>query len=67
MISSLDIAFNANLRKRLEDFLAEKLEQLANGSPSDWANYRQEVGVCHGVKYALEVSEDLRKEMTGAR
>ncbi len=48
---------------RLVKEIQAKSEQVAQGYPADWADYRQRVGELKGLQRAIEICQEIDKEM----
>ncbi len=51
--------------RRVEIDRAEKAVQIGEGYCQDYADYRYSVGFLAGMKHALEIAEDIKKEQEG--
>lgn len=55
--------FHAKLIKRLDEILNQKCQNIVNGSPADWGEYRYRVGYVKAINDVLAEMEDIAKKM----
>ncbi len=58
--------FKAELTKRVEAERLSRAESLARGAAQDFADYRYGVGFCDGMALAIEIADEITKEMDAA-
>ena len=62
MIGGYSPWFSQELEKRVAHERGERLETMGNGFCGDFADYRYAIGFLDGMRRALEIAEDIRKE-----
>lgn len=63
MIGGYNPWFVEELKRRIEAQALEKAMDLARGAAGDFADYRGAVQFIAGMQFALELAEDIKKEM----
>jgi hypothetical protein len=56
-------ALNLTVKSRLGAILREEQENLALGVAADWADYRYRCGVMRGLSTAIDLCDEVLKEM----
>jgi hypothetical protein len=54
--------FAAVLVEKINDAIAEESNRIAIGCASDWADYRQSVGLIDGFMRSLRIIQDMIEE-----
>ena len=54
-----------NLRAKLEQRCEQLVGQVGGGYASDWADYKERIGVIKGLIEAIAICEEVEKELTG--
>ena len=62
MIGGFSPWFSDEFARRVVHERGERLEGMGNGFCGDFADYRYTVGFLDGMRKALEIAEDIRKE-----
>lgn len=55
--------FHARLRAVLNDTTADRLSTVTSGACGDYAEYKSLTGFIEGIVHALNMSDDLLKQM----
>ena len=66
MIGGFHPWFSDELTRRIEGKRLERLESLSLGACGDFADYRYAIGFFDGLKEALEIANDIRKDQEAA-
>lgn len=66
MIGGYSPWFCEQLASRVMQRWVERSASLAMGAAQDFADYRYAVGYLQGLKDAIEIADDIRKEQEGA-
>jgi len=53
------------VRMRLKKRIDELTAQMAEGYVSDWADYKERVGVLRGLREAVDISAEIDEELKG--
>lgn len=55
----------AMLVSKLSDEINNRATILAQGGVKDYSEYKENVGFIDGLKFAMELVDDINKEITG--
>ena len=55
--------FHARLVKRLDELLNQKCQNIVNGSPADWGEYKYRIGYVKAINDVLAEMEEIVKRM----
>ena len=61
-----DRGFSSTLEDKLSQLMAEKLGILATSRCSDLADYAEKFGFLAGLRAAIKLLEDTRKDLSGS-
>ncbi len=61
-----DRGFASVLEDKLSQLMRERMDVITSGSCSDYAVYTKQAGFLAGLRAALKLCDDTRKELNGA-